>query len=135
MAGKKLATGMVELLERRTRKSQDVAVAEAAAAVTGLAARDVARLAEDYAAADPAVIRIGWGLERNRNGGSAVAAVLALPALAGKFGRRGGGFTMSNSGAFRVDDEARAGGPEPSTRIVNISSVSGMRPSPNARGT
>ena len=93
---------------------------ERAAAVTGLAARDIARLADDYAAADPAVIRIGWGLERNRNGGSAVAAVLALPALAGKFGRRGGGFTMSNSGAFRVDDEARAGGPDASTRIVNM---------------
>ena len=91
-----------------------------AAVVTGLAARDVERLAEDYAAADPAVIRIGWGLERNRNGGSAVAAVLALPALAGKFGRRGGGFTMSNSGAFRVDDEARAGGPDAPTRVVNM---------------
>ena len=91
-----------------------------AAAVTGLAARDVERLAADYAAADPAVIRIGWGLERNRNGGSAVAAVLALPALAGKFGRRAGGFTMSNSGAFRVDDEARAGGPDAPTRVVNM---------------
>ena len=91
-----------------------------AAAVTGLAARDIERLAEDYAAADPAVIRIGWGLERNRNGGSAVAAVLALPALAGKFKRRGGGFTMSNSGAFRVDDAARAGGPDAPTRIVNM---------------
>ena len=93
---------------------------ERAAAVTGLAARDIARLAEAYAEADPAVIRIGWGLERNRNGGSAVAAVLALPALAGKFGRLGGGFTMSNSGAFRIDDEARAGGPEPPARIVNM---------------
>ena len=27
----------------------------------------------------PAVIRCGWGLERNRNGGNAVLAVLALP--------------------------------------------------------
>ena len=104
----------------RVREAAEAWTLERAAAVTGLAARDIARLAEDYAAADPAVIRIGWGLERNRNGGSAVAAVLALPALAGKFGRRGGGFTMSNSGAFRVDDEARAGGPEPSTRIVNM---------------
>jgi len=91
-----------------------------AAAVTGLAASDIARLAEAYAETEPAVIRIGWGLERNRNGGSAVAAILTLPALAGKFGRRGGGFTMSNSGAFRIDDEARAGGPEPPTRIVNM---------------
>src|SRR6185436_8268860 len=40
------------------------------------------RLAELYAASSPAVIRCGWGLERNRNGGSAVAAVLALPAVA-----------------------------------------------------
>jgi anaerobic selenocysteine-containing dehydrogenase len=91
-----------------------------AAGVTGLAESDIARFAEAYAEADPAVIRIGWGLERNRNGGSAVAAVLALPAVAGKFGRRGGGFTLSNSGAFRIDDEARAGGPEPPTRVVNM---------------
>ena len=92
---------------------------ERAAAVTGLGPGDIERLAESYAEADPAVIRIGWGLERNRNGGSAVAAILALPALAGKFGRPGGGFTMSNSGAFRVDDEAR-GGPPPATRLVNM---------------
>jgi anaerobic selenocysteine-containing dehydrogenase len=104
----------------RVRQAAEAWTLDRAAAVTGLAARDIARLAEDYAAADPAVIRIGWGLERNRNGGSAVAAILALPALAGKFGRRGGGFTMSNSGAFRVDDEARSGGPEAPTRIVNM---------------
>ena len=54
---------------------------------------------ELYAATSPAVIRVGWGLERNRNGGSAVAAVLALPAVAGKFGVRGGGYTMANSDA------------------------------------
>jgi anaerobic selenocysteine-containing dehydrogenase len=49
-----------------------------------------------------------------------VAAILALPALAGKFGRRGGGFTMSSSGAFRVDEATLAGGPEGSTRVVNM---------------
>src|SRR5215475_9913827 len=38
------------------------------------------------------------------NGGSAIAAMLALPAVAGKFGLRGGGFTMSQGGAFRVDE-------------------------------
>jgi anaerobic selenocysteine-containing dehydrogenase len=31
---------------------------------------------------------VRWGSERNRNGGSAVAAVLALPAVAGKFDAR-----------------------------------------------
>ena len=55
------------------------------------------RFAALYAAASPALIRCGWGLERNRNGGSAAAAVMALPAVAGKFGVRGGGFSMSNS--------------------------------------
>ena len=65
------------------------------------------------------MIRCGWGLERNRNGGSAVAAVLALPAVAGKFGVRGGGYTMSNSGAWKLDAASIAGAgsadPRPST--------------------
>jgi anaerobic selenocysteine-containing dehydrogenase len=54
-------------------------------------------------------MRTGWGLERNRNGGSAVAATLAMPAVAGKFGVRGGGYTMSNSGVWNVDVAAAAG--------------------------
>jgi len=37
------------------------------------------------------VITVGNGLERNRNGGSGIRAVFALPALAGKFGVPGGG--------------------------------------------
>ena len=50
----------------------------------------------------PAVIRCGWGLERNRNGGNAAAAILALPAVGGKFGVRGGGYTLSNSGSWGI---------------------------------
>jgi anaerobic selenocysteine-containing dehydrogenase len=37
------------------------------------------------------VITVGNGLERNKNGGSGIRAVFALPALAGKFGVPGGG--------------------------------------------
>ena len=74
-----------------------------AAAVCGVPAGDVERFARMYADSSPAVVRTGWGLERNRNGGSAVAATLALPAVAGKFGIRGGGYTMSNSGVWNVD--------------------------------
>ena len=40
-----------------------------------------ARFAELYATRSPALVKCGWGLERNRNGGSAAAAVLALPAV------------------------------------------------------
>jgi len=91
-----------------------------AAEVSGVPAERLERLAEDYAAAQPAVIRIGWGLERNRNGGSAVAAILALVALGGKLGVRGGGWTLSNSSAFRVDRDHLRGMPEAETRIVNM---------------
>jgi anaerobic selenocysteine-containing dehydrogenase len=93
---------------------------ERAAEVSRVPAREIEALTEAYAAADPALIRIGWGLERNRNGGSAVAAILALAALGGKFGRRGGGYTLSNSEAFRVDDARLRGRAEAPTRVVNM---------------
>jgi anaerobic selenocysteine-containing dehydrogenase len=74
-----------------------------------------------YATSSPAVIRCGWGLERNRNGGSAAAAVMALPAVAGKFGVRGGGFSMSNSASWGIKAAAWMNDtPEPPTRLVNM---------------
>ena len=79
-----------------------------AAAICGVAARAIEALAEAYAAASPAVVRCGWGVERNRNGGNAVRAILALPAVAGKFGVRGGGMTMSLSRAFPVNSTVLA---------------------------
>ncbi|MBK9035362.1 MAG: molybdopterin-dependent oxidoreductase [Myxococcales bacterium] len=92
-----------------------------AAEVSGCAEADLARFVELYAAASPAVIRVGWGLERNRNGGSAVAAVLALPAVANKFGVRGGGYTMSNGdAAWGVGPEPAIAEPEPATREINM---------------
>jgi anaerobic selenocysteine-containing dehydrogenase len=90
------------------------------AEVAGISAADIAEFAELYAAARPAVIRCGWGLERNRNGGSAAAAVLALPAVAGKFGVPGGGFTMSQSVAWDVSTAAGAAATPPQTRVVNM---------------
>ena len=91
-----------------------------AAAAAGVSAADLERLALWYAEISPAVIRCGWGLERNRNGGSAAAAIMALPAVAGKFGVRGGGYTMSNSPAWKFDSAAAEGAPETGTRIVNM---------------
>ena len=94
---------------------------ERAADVAGVDASLLRRFAELYASSSPALVRCGWGLERNRNGGSAAAAVLALPAVGGKFGVRGGGFSMSNSAALGIkaaswmDDV-----PEPATRLINM---------------
>ncbi len=93
---------------------------ERAAAVAGIDASTIAALAELYAGVSPAVIRCGWGLERNRNGGNAVMAVLALPAVANKFGVRGGGYTLSNSGAYGYSNESWLTTPVQSTRIVNM---------------
>jgi len=76
-------------------------------------------LAQVYAESSPAVIRTGWGTERNRNGGQALAAILAMPALLSKFGVPGGGYTMSNSGAAQLDVAKIFGVPPWQTRIIN----------------
>src|SRR5262245_32312633 len=55
---------------------------ERAAEVAGIDPAALRRLADLYVGASPALVRCGWGLERNRNGGSAAAAVLALPSVA-----------------------------------------------------
>ncbi|CAN5669371.1 molybdopterin oxidoreductase family protein [soil metagenome] len=106
--------------ERLRTRAADWTI-ERAAGVAGIDTALLTRFAEMYAAASPALIRCGWGLERNRNGGGAAAAIMALPAVAGKFGLRGGGFSMSNSAAWGIkaaswmDDV-----PEPNTRLVNM---------------
>ena len=91
-----------------------------AAEVAGLDPELLENFAEMYADLSPAIIRCGWGLERNRNGGNAALAVLALPAVGGKFGVRGGGYSMSNSAAWNLSAESWIGSPEPDTRVVNM---------------
>jgi len=92
-----------------------------AAAEAGIESGALEQFAELYRSSSPALVRCGWGLERNRNGGSAAAAVLALPAIGGKFGVRGGGFSMSNSGAFGIKSDLWLDDtPEPDTRLVNM---------------
>ncbi len=95
---------------------------ERAAEISGVPAdrlRDVATL---YARTSPALVKCGWGLERNRNGGSAAAAVMALPAVGGKFGIRGGGYSMSNSASWGIE-RTWLRDQEPATRAVNMNLV------------
>lgn len=95
---------------------------ERAAEVSGVGADLLRSLAERYAKASPALVKCGWGLERNRNGGSAAAAVLALPAVGGKFGVRGGGFTMSNSASWDIE-RTWLTDQEPPTRAINMNKI------------
>ena len=112
------ATGAAEL-----RAAAAAWTIERAADEAGLDPADVATLAEWYGTTSPAVIRCGWGQERNRNGGSATLAILALPAVAGKFGVRGGGYTMSNSAAWGIAAEALIDVPAPRSRVVNMNQL------------
>jgi anaerobic selenocysteine-containing dehydrogenase len=95
---------------------------ERAAEVSGVAAGRLQQVAELYATTSPALVKCGWGLERNRNGGSAAAAVLALPAVGGKFGVRGGGYSMSNSASWGIE-RTWLQDQEPATRAVNMNHV------------
>jgi anaerobic selenocysteine-containing dehydrogenase len=95
---------------------------ERAAEVSGVPASQLRQVAELYAKATPALVKCGWGLERNRNGGSAAAAVLALPAVAGKFGVRGGGFSMSNSSSWGLSRPWLTD-QEPASRAINMNQV------------
>ncbi len=110
------ATGAAELERRAAPWTLDRAAAE-----TRVPAGEIERFAVLYAESSPAALRCGWGPERSRSGGSATAAILALPAVAGKFGVRGGGYTMSSSSAWReLNGLAGAAAQEPATRLVNM---------------
>ena len=70
---------------------------EAAALECGLDENIIVALVDLIAKKSPAMLRVGWGIERNRNGGSGMLAVLGLWALAGHFGQRGSGIVASTS--------------------------------------
>lgn len=91
-----------------------------AAAEAGIDSDALERVARLYVERAPAVVRCGYGLERSRCGGSAAMAVLALPAVAGKFGVRGGGYTMSNSATWGLKSSMWIEAAEPPTRLVNM---------------
>src|SRR5436190_6028410 len=92
---------------------------ERAAAEADIPVEMLRQVAELYATARPALIRCGYGQERNRNGGSASLAILALPAVGGKFGERGGAYMMSNSASWGIAN-TWTGPQEPATREINM---------------
>jgi anaerobic selenocysteine-containing dehydrogenase len=77
-----------------------------ASETTGLSPDDIRTLAQWWGTTKPSMLRIGWGPERNANGGASCRAILALPVLGGHFGQPGSGVIGSTS----------AGGAEPRRR-------------------
>ena len=103
----------------RLRERAEPWTIERAAELAGIEPAALEQVARLYAERSPALIRCGWGLERNRNGGNAAMAVLSLPAVGGKFGVRGGGYSMSNSASWNID-ASWIDTNEPATRLVNM---------------
>jgi anaerobic selenocysteine-containing dehydrogenase len=73
----------------------------------GVPADAIRDLAHRLGTVRPAVVRPGWGLERTRHGGSACAAVMALPVLTGQFGVPGAGVLASLGNATPLAWDAR----------------------------
>lgn len=80
---------------------------ERAAELCGLNARDISLFASWWCDIKPAIISVGVGPERNRNGGSGLRAMMALPALTGNFGTPGAGI-CDVSGFFPIAGDALA---------------------------
>lgn len=69
---------------------QNVAV-DWASEISGIPAEDIRSLAEEFAAAKPATVWIGYGMQRHTNGGAMVRAIDAFVAMTGNIGVEGGG--------------------------------------------
>jgi anaerobic selenocysteine-containing dehydrogenase len=96
-----------------------------AARICGVDEAAIRQFTDWYQTISPAAITVGNGLERNRNGGSGIRAVFALPALAGKFGVPGGGLINGAPHAF-PKTPARLARPDlipAGTRLINIIDV------------
>ncbi|WP_119157285.1 molybdopterin-containing oxidoreductase family protein [Caldimonas tepidiphila] len=99
---------------------------ERAAAVCGLEVAAVRALAREFASTRPAAIRLNYGMQRVRGGGSAVRLIAALPCLSGAWRDEGGGLLLSSSGWFPVDHAALQrpellAGRQP--RTINMSTI------------
>jgi anaerobic selenocysteine-containing dehydrogenase len=93
--------------------------------LTGMAAEDIVWLARSYATTQPAVIKLGYGVQRSEFGGATVQAIAGLPALVGAWRKAGGGLQLSTSQAFQLN-RAALEMPElqpRDTRILNMSSL------------
>ena len=103
---------------------------ERVAALTGMATREIEQLVHEYATTRPAVIRLNYGVQRCENGGEAVRAIAMLPALIGAWKHRGGGGSLSTSGAFKFDEQvtrrpdlARRSPLQRAARTINMSTL------------
>jgi anaerobic selenocysteine-containing dehydrogenase len=73
---------------------------------TGMSAADIEKLAIEYATCRPAAIRMNYGVQRSQNGGMASRTIAMLPCITGSWEQVGGGFQLSTSAAFGLNNAA-----------------------------
>ena len=120
-------TGIAELRQRAGEYAPD-----RVAAITGLPAQDIIRLATTYGGAKAAFIRVNYGLQRHAGGGMAVRTIACLPALTGHWKRAGGGVQLSSSANFLFNKTALAR-PDlsPPVRTINMIKLGEALTKPN----
>ncbi|HJA40661.1 MAG TPA: molybdopterin-dependent oxidoreductase [Firmicutes bacterium] len=92
---------------------------------TGIPVEVIERLAREYAAAKPACIWIGYGMQRHTNGGAAVRSIDALAAMSGNVGVLGGGANYAQLDSWLVNYSAMSMSPPEGSgggadRMINI---------------
>jgi len=102
-----------------------------AASVCGISADEVRGLAQDLGTTQPAAIRLNYGMQRVKGGGSAARLIALLPCLTGAWRHRAGGLLLSSSGWFKPFRRAALerpdglAGPQADTppRTINMSTI------------
>ena len=93
-----------------------------ASQVTGIPVQSIKDLSSLIAKHKAMAIRVGVGLERTENGGDAVRAIAALPALTGAWTVVGGGIFQNPQGIFPINREklTNASIVEENRNVVNL---------------
>ena len=101
------ARGLDELLELL-----DEFPVDRCAAITEVPAGDIERTALDFAATQPALLRLGVGAQRHLGAPAAYSTIASLPALVGAWRHRGGGCSYIPPATAAAVSAAPAGRPD-----------------------
>jgi anaerobic selenocysteine-containing dehydrogenase len=121
------------------RRALDEFPLDRVAAITGVEAETITRLAHRYALEQPSLIRLNYGLQRHYGGGMAVRTITCLPAIVGAWRHAGGGALLSTSGLFdfAMSRLTRPDLAPPGTRTINMNrlgeALAGELPGPPVR--
>ena len=93
-----------------------------ASEITGISGEEIQTLADLIARNKATAVRTGVALERSVNGGDAIRAIAALPALVGAWKVAGGGIFQHPQNSFPIDRQelTNASCVEPNRNVINL---------------